>query len=211
MDTLRPEQTQLQYNALKWLVVSPLLHGAFRLRIEGVEHVPARGPLVLACNHASHLDPLVLANCANRPVAFMAKEELFDIPLLGRLIRLYGAFPVRRGSGDRAALRAALLALEADWAVGVFLGGTRTEDGRIQTPQLGAALVAARAKAPLLPVAIAGTALILPKGASLPRLHAVTVRFGLPLPPPSSTERAVLQSATQECVARIHGLLETPR
>ncbi|MBW4697900.1 MAG: 1-acyl-sn-glycerol-3-phosphate acyltransferase [Aphanocapsa lilacina HA4352-LM1] len=205
--TLRPEQTLLPYRLLKWLAVSPLLHTALRLRIAGAEHVPPSGPVILASSHASHLDPVILANCARRPVAFMAKEELFRVPVLKSLIRVYGAFPVRRGTGDRGAIRTALEALEAGWAVGIFVGGTRTADGRVATPQLGAAMIAAKAQVPIVPVAIGGTGRILPKGSVLPRLHSVAVAFGPPIDPPADTRRAALEAVTALCTAQIHNLL----
>ena len=85
-----------------------------------------------------------------RPVAFMAKAELFSIPLLGRLIRACGAYPVRRGASDREAIRTATARLEEGWATGVFLDGTRQNDGRINNPLPGAALLAARTRACLL-------------------------------------------------------------
>jgi 1-acyl-sn-glycerol-3-phosphate acyltransferase len=91
-----------------------------------------------------------------RPVAFMAKEELFRIPVLKQGIELYGAYPVKRGAADRSAIRSALNCLSAGWAVGLFLQGTRTPDARISEPKLGAALIAAKAKVPLLPVSLWG-------------------------------------------------------
>ncbi len=86
----------------------------------------------------------------------MAKEELFQVPLLSQAIQLYGAYPVKRGSGDRGALRAAIGALSKGWLVGVFLEGTRTKDGRIHSPKLGAAMIAAKAQVPLIPVGLIG-------------------------------------------------------
>jgi 1-acyl-sn-glycerol-3-phosphate acyltransferase len=204
----RPQNTLFAYHLFKWLVVSPTLHIAFHLHIEGAERVPLKGPLLLVANHASFFDPPILANCARRPVAFMAKEELFTVPLLSSVIRMYGAFPVKRGTGDRGALRAALSALENDWAVGIFINGTRTDDGRIPTPQLGAALIAQKAGVPLLPVAIAGSGKILPRGSRLPRLARLSVAFGDLLPPPTSGDRTALQETTQTCTTAIHRLLD---
>ncbi|AGY57878.1 lysophospholipid acyltransferase family protein [Gloeobacter kilaueensis] len=209
MKTLRPEQTLVAYHLFKWLIVSPILHTALRVKIAGEAHVPATGAVILASSHASHLDPVILANCARRPVAFMAKEELFTNPVLSRVIRLYGAFPVKRGSGDRGAIRAALEALDYQWAVGIFLNGTRTPDGSVPSAQLGAAMLAAKTQVPIVPVAIAGSGLILPKGSLLPRLHRVSVCFGPALAPPESTRRAALETTTAACAAQIQQLLIT--
>lgn len=192
------------YHLFKWSVVSPALHSYFRGRIYGVEHVPQQGPLVVVSNHASDFDPPILSNSVCRPVAYMAKQELFRVPVLGTLIRWYGAYPVNRGAADRSAIRAALASLEAGWAVGIFLQGTRTPDGRITEPKLGAALIAAKAQAPLLPVSLWGTDQILSQGSSWPHATPVTIRIAPPLAPPASTERPELQQVTQHCAEMIN-------
>ncbi|MCG8362143.1 MAG: 1-acyl-sn-glycerol-3-phosphate acyltransferase [Pseudanabaenales cyanobacterium] len=194
------------YHLIKWSVVSPLLHSYFRGRIYGAQWVPQTGPLVVVGNHASDFDPPILASCVRRPVSFMAKEELFRVPGLSQAIQLYGAYPVKRGTPDRSAIRAALQRLEQGWAVGLFLQGTRTPDGRIAFPKLGAALIAAKAQAPLLPVSLWGTHRIIPKGVRFPRAVPVTVRIGELIPPPSSTHREELQTITQKCTDVIHQL-----
>ncbi|MFM7424187.1 MAG: lysophospholipid acyltransferase family protein [Elainella sp.] len=199
------------YHLFKWSVVSPMLHAYFRGRIYGVEHVPMQGPLIVVANHASDFDPPILSNCVRRPVSFMAKEELFRLPLLGRAIRLYGAYPVKRGSADRSAIRAALTQLEAGWAVGVFLQGTRTADARIPDPKLGATLLAAKSQALLLPVSLWGTEAIIPKGQKLPHPVPITVRIGQAISPPTSTRREELEAITQHCVTAIHTLHDLGR
>lgn len=187
------------YHIFKWSVVSPTLNFYLKGRIYGAEQVPQQGPLIIVSNHASDYDPPLLSNCVRRPVAYMAKQELFQVPVLGTLIRWYGAYPVNRGAADRAAIRAALAALEAGWAVGVFLQGTRTPDGRITDPKLGAALLAAKAQVPLVPVSLWGTQAITSKGRILPHQTPVTIRIGAPLQPPKTTERQELLTATQAC------------
>lgn len=206
-----PFASLVLYHAFKWSVVSPVLHAYLRGRIYGAENVPQEGPLVVACNHASHFDPPLVSNCMQRPVAFMAKEELFNIPLLKQGIKLYGAYPVKRGMADRSAIRSALQCLEEGWAVGVFLEGTRTPDARIHEPKLGAALIAAKAQAPLLPVSLWGTQNILVKGSPIPRSVPVTVRIGQVLAPPTSTKREELEAITHQCTAAIHALLDLGR
>jgi 1-acyl-sn-glycerol-3-phosphate acyltransferase len=199
------------YHLFKWSVVSPVLHTYLRGRIYGAEHVPARGRLLVVANHASDFDPPIVSSCVRRPVSYMAKEELFKVPVLGRAIRLYGAYPVKRGSADRSAIRAALAQLEAGWAVGVFLQGTRTPDARIPQPKLGAALLAAKAQAPLLPVSLWGTQAIVTKGSPFPRPVPVTVRIGEVIAPPASTDRDELERVTQQCVEAIHALHDLGR
>ncbi|BAY19463.1 putative acyltransferase [Nostoc sp. HK-01] len=199
------------YHAFKWSVVSPMLHAYFQGKIYGVENVPQSDPLVVVSNHASYFDPPIVSNCVRRPVAYMAKQELFEIPVLAQAIKLYGAYPVSRGNADRNAIRAALECLENGWAVGVFLQGTRTPDGRITDPKKGAALLAAKAQAPILPVSLWGSEGILEKGSSLPRAVPLTIRIGEVIDPPSSTNKEQLEAVTQKCAAVINEMHDLGR
>lgn len=206
-----PFASLLLYHLFKWSVVSPMLHVYFQGRIYGAEKVPQEGPLIVVSNHASHFDPPIVSSCMRRPVAFMAKEELFQIPILKQAIYLYGAYPVNRLSADRSAIRSALNYLEQGWATGVFLQGTRTPDGKITEPKLGAAMIAAKAKAPILPVSLWGTEKILKKGSPVPQLVPVTVRIGEIIEPPSSGKREELEAVTQKCAAIVNALHDLGR
>jgi 1-acyl-sn-glycerol-3-phosphate acyltransferase len=206
-----PSSSLVLYHLFKWSVVSPMLHVYFRGRIYGASQVPRQGPLIVVSNHASDFDPPLLSNCVGRPVSFMAKEELFRVPVLSSAIRLYGAYPVKRGSADRSAIRAAIAQLEQGWAVGIFLQGTRTPDARIPAPKLGAAMIAAKTQVPLLPVSLWGTQAILPKGGKFPRPVPVTVRIGHPIDPPRSGDRTELEAVTQQCTEAIHALHDRGR
>ncbi|MBD2498403.1 1-acyl-sn-glycerol-3-phosphate acyltransferase [Nostoc sp. FACHB-280] len=199
------------YHAFKWSIVSPMLHAYFRGKIYGVENVPQSDPLVVVSNHASYFDPPIVSNCVRRPVAYMAKQELFEIPVLAQAMKLYGAYPVSRGSADRNAIRAALECLENGWAVGVFLQGTRTPDGRITDPKKGAALLAAKAQAPILPVSLWGSEGILEKGSSIPRAVPLTIRIGEVIAPPSSTNKDELERITQKCTQVINEMHDLGR
>ncbi len=199
------------YHLLKWSVVSPLLHTYFRIKIYGAEKVPQSGGLILVSNHASYFDPPIISNCVGRPVAFMAKEELFKIPVFKQGIKLYGAYPVKRSSGDRTALRAALKAMESGWIAAIFLQGTRAADARITDPKRGAAWIACKAQVPLLPVSLWGTEKILTKGSSFPKSVPITVRIGEAIAPPATLNKEDLQAVTDRCATVINSLHDLGR
>ena len=156
----------------------PLLHGIFRLRAKGVEHLPDGG-FVISANHTSNLDPwpLGLPLWPRRQLHFMSKVELFN-RVLGPMLRAGGAFPVRRGTGDLDAIRTAVELARAGRAVAIFPEGTRRVKGRRKKfqakPHSGAARVALEAGVPLVPAAISGTD-------RLSRLGPVRVVYGKPV------------------------------
>lgn len=206
-----PAVNLLLYHLFKWSVVSPMLRLYFRGRVYGAENVPKAGKLLVVANHASDFDPPLLSAAVRRPVSYMAKEELFKVPVLSQAIKLYGAYPVKRGSADRSAIREALKQLEMGWAVGIFLEGTRTADGRIPNPKIGAAMIAAKAQAKLLPVSIWGNHGNFQKGSALPRPVPLTIRIGTPIAPPDSKDRKALEAVTAQCADAIHTLHDLGR
>jgi len=138
--------------------------------------------VLLVSNHVSVLDPPFVDGAAPRRLYFMAKEELFRIPLLGRLIRALNARPVRRDGSDTRALKAALAQLEEGHALLVFPEGTRGEEGRpLREGKAGVGMLAVLSGAPVVPVYVSGTGAALPRGRSLPRPTRVRVTFGPPL------------------------------
>ena len=128
----------------------------FRWDVRGREHEPATGPLLVCANHLSWWDPPLVGCVLSRPVFFMAKAELFDYPVLGRLLPRVGAFPVRRGRPDRQALRRAAELLDQGRVVGMFVEGTRRHGGELGEARPGAAWLAIRCQAPVLPILIEG-------------------------------------------------------
>jgi len=149
------------------------------LRIVGRERIPQDGPLILVSNHIHFVDPPLIGRALPRKVLFMAKSELFEIPVLGWIVRHFDAFPVRRGTADRQALRNALDALRMGHVIGLFPEGTRSRTGAMRPAHAGAALVALRGNATIVPVAIDGTDQIFSALKSLRRAR-VTVTFGEP-------------------------------
>jgi 1-acyl-sn-glycerol-3-phosphate acyltransferase len=156
--------------ALAWIL--------FRLRVRGQAHVPRRGAVLLVANHLSVLDPPVVGVAAPRPLDFMAKEELFRVPVLGALIRRLNAHPVRRDGSDSRALKAALALLAEGRALLVFPEGTRGEEGRLNPARPGAGMLALLSGAPVVPVHVSGTSRALPRGRAWPRRTRVRVAFG---------------------------------
>ncbi|MFZ9737903.1 MAG: lysophospholipid acyltransferase family protein [Prochlorotrichaceae cyanobacterium] len=201
----------LLYRLFKWGCVIPVFRFYFRGRVHRPQQFFERGPLIVVANHASDVDPPFVGATFGRPVAFMAKEELFRVPGLGKFITLYGAYPVRRGAVDRRALRAAAERLRDGWAVGLFLDGTRTPDGRIHNPRLGAAFLAAQTQSTIIPVSVWGTDKIAKDGSALPQPVPVTIRIGEPIAPPASTARADLETVTERCVQAVHALHDLGR
>lgn len=149
----------------------------------GREHVPRTGGFIFASNHVSHFDPPLLAIASPRQLTYLAKVELFRVPLLGALIRRLGAFPVNRGGRDTRAIDTAAAYLRAGHALAMFPEGTRALDGRLGPVKSGAARLAIKAHVPIVPVNIRGSFEAWPKH-GLPRPHRVTIRIGPPLPPP---------------------------
>ncbi|WP_036487793.1 1-acyl-sn-glycerol-3-phosphate acyltransferase [Myxosarcina sp. GI1] len=201
-----PTKNLILYYFLKWSLVSPLLHVYFRGKIYGARNIPGTGGAIIVSNHASYFDPPILANCVNRPVAFMAKSELFKVPVLKQVMSLYGAYPVNRRASDRRAIRMAMSAIERGWLVGIFLQGTRTKDAKIVNPKLGAALIAAKTGVPLIPVSLWGTEQILNSNLPIPNPTPVTIRIGDAIAPPQSTDKVELQQITARCAATINSL-----
>lgn len=128
----------------------------FRWQVIGREHIPKEGPVILCANHISLWDPPLLGSGIDRMVNFMAKEELFRIPVISFLITKFGAFPVKRGAGDRAAIRATLKLLEEGKILGIFPEGTRSKTGEVGEGMPGVAMFALKSQAQVIPVAIVG-------------------------------------------------------
>jgi 1-acyl-sn-glycerol-3-phosphate acyltransferase len=169
----------------------PVLALWLRLGVEGLEHVPADGPVLLASTHQSHADSIALGVAVPRPVHFLGDLRLTRWPLLGPQLPKLGMVPLRRGAADAAAM-GTLRALLADGAcVAVYPEGSRSRDGRVHRLRSGVARLAAETGVPVVPAAVAGIYDVWPIGAR-PRLRGgrVVVRFGAPLAAPAPSPRA---------------------
>jgi 1-acyl-sn-glycerol-3-phosphate acyltransferase len=162
-----------------WLLVTALAKLIFRIRFEGRRHVPRHGPLIIASNHVSNLDPPLIGIAVPRKVRHMAKRELFKVGWLFAYMKSIGTIMVDRGHGKQALLDA-VEALKAGDCVVIFPEGTRSPDGRLQKGHSGVIIMAVRAKSPIVPTVIFGSEKALAKGSKRIRSVPVTVRFGEP-------------------------------
>lgn len=153
----------------------------FALRVEGGEHIPASGAAIIAANHVSYFDPVIVALAVRRPVHFMAKGELFRFRPFGWLLRQYFVFPVDRKGSDVQAMKRALRLLAEGEILAMFPEGTRGDGSRLGPAKPGIGLIAARSGAPVIPAFHRGTEKALPRGTWIPRPYPISVRFGPPL------------------------------
>lgn len=153
----------------------------FDIRIYGVRNVPAHGGVILASNHQSYLDPVIVGLPLPRRISIMAREGLFRFAPFGRLIRSLGAFPVKRSSADVRAMREGLRRLEGGEQLLLFPEATRTNDGSIRPLQPGLAVLASHSKAAVVPVVIEGAFECWPRHRLLFRPGKVRVSYGRPM------------------------------
>ena len=188
--------------ALLWLL--------FGYRVEGAERVPREGAFILVANHLHNIDPIVVAVSCPRPVHFMAKRELFAIPVVGRVIRAVGAFPVDRGKMDRSALRRAEAILAQGVGLGMFPEGTRSRTGALAPAMPGAGMLALRSDVPIVPVAVTGSDTLPLNGRGRGRWHrGVRVQIGQPfrLVPPADGSRLGAAEASEQMLRKVAELL----
>ncbi len=150
----------------------------FRYEIIGAENIPRSGGVIIAANHISLWDPPVVGTGATRPIHFMAKEELFNIPVLKWIIPRINAFPVRRGAADRTAIRHAINLLKQGEILGLFPEGTRSKTGVLGKPEPGIAMIALKAGVPVVPAAIIGTNKVGKDGSLFPKF---IIKYGKPI------------------------------
>ena len=189
-----------------------LLHTFAHLEVQGVEHVPLSGPLLIACNHTSHLDPPTAVATVPREIEFVALADLRDVPITRTVIGAYGAIWVRRDELDREVVRQCLAALDRGQAVWMAPEAGRSPTGALMPARQGVAWLAARSGAPVLPMAIAGAYQAAAQWQRL-RRPTIQVRFGQPvaltLPPDldAAARRAALMANMDTLMRQIAALL----
>jgi len=208
-----PRPGELRWYAFARWVVEVVCRLLWRVRIEGLEHVPATGAFVLAPVHRSNIDTLVAGCVVRRRMRFMGKSSLWRYAWSARLFSSLGAFPVDRGTPDREALRTCEEALLAGEPVVLFPEGTRQSGPLVQPLFDGAAFVAARAGVPLVPVGIGGSEWAMPKGSRGVRAVRIAVVVGAALPPPplspgGRVSRRAVAATTEALRAELQVLFE---
>ena len=197
----------LSYTVLRW-VFRDILRLGFGLTVTGQQHVPASGPVILAPNHRSDIDPVVMAAAMPRRCRFLAAAELLTRPVLGAVIRHFRAVPITRGRFDRAAIEGCLRCLERGEALVVFPEGHIGADGRPQPAHDGLAFLAMRARVPIIPVGISGTHEVWPSGTRVPRRGKITVHIGQAIVPSTAKTRrdqSALTACVIEAITRLSG------
>jgi 1-acyl-sn-glycerol-3-phosphate acyltransferase len=171
----------------------------YRWRIEGVENIPQSGGAIISPNHMSFFDPPLTGSAMKRPLYFMAKKELFDIPLFGWAISRTNAFPVKRGSQDMAAMRRAFSLLKECHLLLMFPEGTRSTDGKMGKAISGAGMVACNAQVPLIPVKIENTNTML-------KFKQIKIKYGKPIYPPKEFTKKNYLDLSQKVLDVIAGM-----
>jgi 1-acyl-sn-glycerol-3-phosphate acyltransferase len=181
---------------------------AYRLRIEGEQHVPDTGPIIYVSNHQSHFDPCTVGVLVgDRPFSGMARSTLFRNPILGWIMRSIGVISLDQSKGDAGAFKAALAELQAGRCVLIFPEGTRTRDGAIHEFKPGVALLIRRSGAPVLPVATEGAFDIWPIGTKRPKL---TGRMAVRAAPPIAAKE-LMQDGPEAALLRLRHIIDDLR
>jgi 1-acyl-sn-glycerol-3-phosphate acyltransferase len=153
----------------------------YDLKVSGQQNVPMRGPVILACNHVSHLDPVVLGVASPRRVTYMARHTLWSGFWMRFFMDTTECIPLRRGESDVWAIRESARRLKKGITLGLFPEGTRQTDGRLGQAKRGIGFLASLARTNVVPVAIKGTYEALPKGAKRLQPSKIRVAFGTPI------------------------------
>ena len=198
---------KITYQFISKIIVCPIFKFLFRGELDGANNIPNENSFIIVSNHGSLLDPPFLGHALGRKVSFMAKQELFKIPLLSSIIKACGAYPVKRGLVDKNSIILASKKLFNNEIIGIFIDGTRQKDGFVNKPKNGAALIASRTRKLLLPVAIINSHRLVRFKFFLPLFNKVTIRIGKPINYPLSTSKIDLTETTIKLQNEINFLL----
>jgi len=198
---------RLIYQLVSKVFVLPIYRFLFKGYLIGRENIPQIESFIMVSNHGSLLDPPFLGHALGRNISFMAKAELFKIPLLGFVIKSCGAYPVRRGIADKNTIKTACKKLSNNNCIGIFIDGTRQKNGRVNKPKQGAALLAFKNQKLLLPVAIVNSHKLIRFKFCIPIFSKIIIKVGKPIQPPQSSLKDDLNSVTIELQNNINNLI----
>ena len=198
---------KLIYQLVSKLFVLPIYKFVFKGHLLGGENIPQKDAFIMVSNHGSLLDPPLLGHALGRNISFMAKAELFKIPILGFVIKACGAYPVKRGIADKNTIKTACEKLSNDNCIGIFIDGTRQKNGRVNKPKQGAALLAFKNKKLLLPVAIVNSHRLIRFKFCIPLFSKIVIKVGKPVQPPQSSSRDDLNNLTMQLRDNINNLI----
>ena len=198
---------KLIYQLVSKLFVLPIYKFVFRGHLIGKENIPKKESFIMVANHGSLLDPPLLGHALGRNISFMAKSELFKIPLLGFVIKACGAYPVKRGIADKNTIKIACKKLSDNNCIGIFIDGTRQKNGRVNKPKQGAALLAFKNQKLLLPVAIVNSHRLIKFKFFIPLFSKIVIKVGKPIQPPQNSSKEDLNSITMLLQDNINNLI----
>jgi 1-acyl-sn-glycerol-3-phosphate acyltransferase len=198
---------KLIYQLVSKLFVFPIYKFIFKGHLIGRENIPQKGSFIVVSNHGSLLDPPLLGHALDHNISFMAKAELFKIPVLGFIIRACGAYPVKRGIADKNTIKIACEKLSNNKSIGIFIDGTRQKNGRVNKPKQGAALLAFKNQKLLLPVALINSHKLVRFKFCIPFFSKIVIKVGKPVQPPESLLRNDLNSVTMNLQDEINNLI----
>ena len=199
---------KLIYQLVSKVIIFPIYKLIFRGNLIGRENIPKKGSFILVSNHGSLLDPPLLGHAIGRNISFMAKSELFKIPLLGFIIRSCGAYPVKRGIVDKTTIKTACEKLSKNNSIGIFIDGTRQKNGRVNKPKQGAALLSFKNQKLLLPVAIINSHRLIRLKFFIPFFTKIVIKVGKPINPPQGGSKKDLGEVTNYLQETINHMLE---
>ena len=190
------------YRASK-IICTFILQNFRRWQVQGRDNLPTEGGFMVVSNHTSYWDPVAVGCAINPRIHYMAKAELFRIPVLSSLIITFGAFPVNREKADRHAIRTALKLLEEGKVVGIFPEGTRGNSGELLKPHMGAAMLAVKAQVPVVPIAVLDS-----KGF----FRRLKLRIGKPIylekREEGQTSKQIMEVGTEKIMSEISHLMQ---
>ncbi len=195
------------YKFVSWIIVFPIYKFLFHGKLEGKNNIPKNNSFIIVSNHGSLLDPPFIGHALGLKVSFMAKQELFAIPIISQVIKACGAYPVKRGTINKNPILVASKKLLKNEVIGIFIDGTRQKDGYVNKPKKGAALIASKTKKFLLPVAIINSHRLISFKYFLPYFNKVIIKIGKPIHYPLSDSKQHIHLTTNEIQNQINLLI----